>query len=218
MFLIDGLNTIPAKPARTALGAAPGWFEQNPGAGAGTVLTGEWLNMLQAEIKAVLDAAGIALDKANDGQVLAAIQSLIAGALPQARRPFRAHKNSVDQGIGANTWTKITFGFTEFNSGSAFDTVNSRWVPPAGFYLLTAGYAHPSGPGSGMALHCAIAKNGNNIAQSTVRSNDGGEYHVPAVVVPVQANGTDYFEAHAYAQGSGITINGTLHQTWFGGL
>lgn len=76
MFKIDGANTVNALPARTAPGVAPGWFEQNPGAGAGTVLTGEWLNMVQAELLAVLTAAGVVPDKAVDTQIAAAIQAL----------------------------------------------------------------------------------------------------------------------------------------------
>lgn len=77
MFLIDGANTIGVMPARGAPGALPGWFLQNPGVGPGTVVTGEWLNMVQAEFKAILDAAAIAPDKANDAQVLAALRASV---------------------------------------------------------------------------------------------------------------------------------------------
>lgn len=80
MYKIDGPNTVPAMPARAALGAFPGWFNQTPGAGAGTVVTGEFLNMLQAEALSILAAAAIAPDKAADNQLLLAIQA-IAGAL-----------------------------------------------------------------------------------------------------------------------------------------
>ena len=79
MFKIDGLNTVNAMPARTALGASPGWFAQAAGAGAGTVVTGEYLNMWQAEFLSVLAAAGIAPNKAADNQILLAIQAIAAG-------------------------------------------------------------------------------------------------------------------------------------------
>jgi hypothetical protein len=78
MFLNDAPGALVAKPARTALGANPGWYEQNPGGGTGTVVGAEWLNMIQAEFKAILDAAGIVLDKSNDGQVLASLNALYA--------------------------------------------------------------------------------------------------------------------------------------------
>ena len=80
MYLLDGANTVPVKPARTALGASPGWGNQTPGAGPGTVFTPEWFNMLQAELKNVVEGGGQVMDKANDGQLLAALQALIAAA------------------------------------------------------------------------------------------------------------------------------------------
>ena len=78
MYLLDGANTVPDKPARTVLGDSPGWGNQAPGAGPGTVFTPEWFNMLQAELKNVVEGSGQELDKADDGQLLAAIQALIA--------------------------------------------------------------------------------------------------------------------------------------------
>src|ERR1700741_4778153 len=54
--------------------------EGNPSTGAiATTVTADWLNATQEEICAVILAAGIALNKPNNGQLLAAIQSLIAG-------------------------------------------------------------------------------------------------------------------------------------------
>lgn len=78
MFKIDGANTALAMPARTPAGAQPGWFKQNPGAEPGTVVTGEYLNMLQAEILALLAAAGIAPNKDDDTQVLQAIRQVVS--------------------------------------------------------------------------------------------------------------------------------------------
>lgn len=43
-----------------------------------TVVTDDWLNSVQEEIVAVIDEAGIALDKPDNSQLLAAIESLIA--------------------------------------------------------------------------------------------------------------------------------------------
>lgn len=42
-----------------------------------TVVTDDWLNSVQEEIVAVIDEAGIALDKPDNSQLLAAIESLI---------------------------------------------------------------------------------------------------------------------------------------------
>lgn len=54
--------------------------EGNPSTGAvATDVTADWLNAVQEEIIAVIVAASIAPEKANNGQLLAAIVSLIAG-------------------------------------------------------------------------------------------------------------------------------------------
>jgi hypothetical protein len=76
MFLNDAPGALPAMPARSAIGPNPGWFAQNPAGGAGTVLGAEWCNMIQAELLAIVAAAGLATDKGNDGQLLAAIRAI----------------------------------------------------------------------------------------------------------------------------------------------
>jgi len=49
---------------------------------AATTVTAAWLNAIQEEVVAVLDAAEIAPDKADNAQVLAAITKLIADKIP----------------------------------------------------------------------------------------------------------------------------------------
>lgn len=78
MFRIDGPNTVPTKPAYGAAGTQ-GWFK-NYGVGGtldgpGTIVTPDFLNMLQAELLAIVTAAGLTPDKANDAQILAAFDS-----------------------------------------------------------------------------------------------------------------------------------------------
>lgn len=54
--------------------------EGNPSTGAiATEVTSDWANAVQEELVTVIAAAGMVLAKANNGQLLAAIQSLIAG-------------------------------------------------------------------------------------------------------------------------------------------
>jgi len=86
MFKIDGAGTVADKPARTALGVDPGWFNQTPGTSPGTVVTAEWLNMMQAEVLAVLVAAAVDADKADDGQLLKSLQKLIRQSQPTGMR------------------------------------------------------------------------------------------------------------------------------------
>ena len=85
MFQIDGAGIVNAKPARTALGT-PGWYNQSPGSSPGTVVTGEWLNMIQGEMMSVLDAAGIVPAKDDDSQLLQAIRRIVAGIVPTGGR------------------------------------------------------------------------------------------------------------------------------------
>lgn len=54
--------------------------EGNPSTGLlATTVTADWANAVQEEIVKVIEEAGIPLVKANNGQLFAAIQSLIAG-------------------------------------------------------------------------------------------------------------------------------------------
>lgn len=85
MFQIDGAGIVNAKPVRTMLGV-PGWYNQSPGSSPGTVVTGEWLNMIQGEMLSVLDAAGIVPDKTDDSQLLQALRKLIGGIVPVGAR------------------------------------------------------------------------------------------------------------------------------------
>lgn len=66
-------------------GAAPGnlFTEGNPTAGTpATVVTDDWLNAVQEEISTVVEAAGIALSKPSNNQLLAALNVLLANSLP----------------------------------------------------------------------------------------------------------------------------------------
>lgn len=70
MHRIDGPGATPANT----------FTEGNPTTGQqATTVTADWLNAIQAEIISVLTAAGVAPNKANNGQLLASIIALIAG-------------------------------------------------------------------------------------------------------------------------------------------
>lgn len=80
MHRIDSNTAVAVMPAPAAAGA-PGYFTRgNPGPGIpvpSTNYTPEWSNAVQEEIVGVIAAAGIALDKTNNGQMLAAIKNLL---------------------------------------------------------------------------------------------------------------------------------------------
>lgn len=79
---IDGsvsANVATVKPAAGAVGAVVGYFAAAASEAQATVMTFAWANMVQEEIAGVVVGAGLSLDKANDGQLLTAINTLIAG-------------------------------------------------------------------------------------------------------------------------------------------
>ncbi|WP_395391509.1 hypothetical protein WBP07_12745 [Novosphingobium sp. BL-8A] len=81
MFRIDNASAVSALPAALAAGT-PGYFGRgDPSTGKiPTILTADWANMVQEELVAVIAAAGIALDKTNRAQLLAALGVLFQPA------------------------------------------------------------------------------------------------------------------------------------------
>ncbi len=80
MFRIDTDDAAADAPAKPPAGT-PGFFRaKNPALGiVGTRLPAWWLNMVQSELLEVLNRAGIAPSKTNDGQLADAIQALALG-------------------------------------------------------------------------------------------------------------------------------------------
>ncbi|MGS1045099.1 glycine-rich domain-containing protein [Burkholderia glumae] len=80
MFRIDQTTAVTALPAPSAAGT-PGFFTGgNPATGqAATIVSADWLNLVQEELMSFLTAAGIAPNKTSYGQVLQAVQQLLQG-------------------------------------------------------------------------------------------------------------------------------------------
>lgn len=85
MQLIDGPTRAAARPAPLATGtggASPGWFA-HPDLEAGiapTNLDPDWCNNIQGELKSVIEAAGLTLDKSSVTQLLTALSTLFVAA------------------------------------------------------------------------------------------------------------------------------------------
>lgn len=77
MHQIDNSSAVTNMPALGALGT-PGWFTPGDPGGAqdSTIVDSDWANAVQAELLAVLTAAGIAWDKTKLNQIATAIQAL----------------------------------------------------------------------------------------------------------------------------------------------
>lgn len=80
MFRIDGPGAVGELPVVREGVNAPGYFGPgNPATGQmSTRVTYEWLNAVQEELAAVIEGAGIDLDKTDNGQLLAALRTLFS--------------------------------------------------------------------------------------------------------------------------------------------
>jgi hypothetical protein len=76
MYQYDDPTAVAVRPGATSAGT-PGWFtDGDPGGGApATLLRAEFMNMLMAELLAILSAAGITPDKTQSNQLLQALNS-----------------------------------------------------------------------------------------------------------------------------------------------
>lgn len=114
---------------------------------------------------------------------------------------FSAHKNGTDQtGIVASTFTKITFTTELFDVGSYYDAANSKWTPPAGIVLVTAGVAS-LGVVANASTYVILYKNGTRFRDSI--SVPGGTNTSNGLAVIEQANGTDYYEIYIFTGSAG---------------
>lgn len=131
---------------------------------------------------------------------------------------FSANKNGTSQtGIAVNTSTKLTFTTEVWDIGSFYDAVNSKFVPPAGKYRISAG-THVVTPTDGYRMQLTISKNGTPYKTNYVTSAATSNSSV-TVTGLVDANGTDYFEIFLQVLGATGTFNsdGPISETWFDG-
>lgn len=78
MHQIDTTGAVTSMPTPNPVGSTVGWFNHgNASTGEPfTVLSSDWCNAVQGELKNVIQAAGITLDKTNNAQLLAALNKL----------------------------------------------------------------------------------------------------------------------------------------------
>ena len=90
MQYIDSPNNAGSRPACAAGSVVPKWFQNcsAPGAQDGTVLNADWLNDIQGNIMAVLNAAGITPTPCRDEDLLDALNAIIAAASGPATIPY----------------------------------------------------------------------------------------------------------------------------------
>lgn len=133
-----------------------------------------------------------------------------------SKASFRAHKNGVNQPVSGTV--KITFDTEEFDEGGYYDAPNSKWVPPAGKYRISATFAAKLATTGNYNLFIELRKNGISNARSA-GSGYGTLTCTPSITADVQANGTDEFEIYYVFVDTAAEMNirGMSYETWFCG-
>jgi len=118
---------------------------------------------------------------------------------------FLAYKTS-NQSISNSSATKVTFEAEQLDSGSVYDTSNSKFTPGvAGYYWIGAKWRYDSGTNASQASW-RLYKNGSIISKVTIPNDD---YTGMTYNQLIYSDADDYFEMYAYQNSGGsITING----------
>ncbi|TCK39051.1 hypothetical protein B0G84_4379 [Paraburkholderia sp. BL8N3] len=136
MYYIDDKDAVATRPAPAPL-QTPGWFWSGDiyNSKPPTLITADWLNTIQGEIANVIVSAGIALDKANSAQLLAALQTMFAGAGGAVAWATITGKPNTLAGYGI-TDGQIKLGFTPVQQGTGIgqssNTVKIGWAAGRG--------------------------------------------------------------------------------------
>ncbi len=119
---------------------------------------------------------------------------------------FVAYKTS-NQSISNASATKITFEAEQVDSGSVYDTSNSRFTPgETGYYWIGARWRYDTGTDFDTAQY-RIYKNGSIIAKSTfINQNANGGF---LNMIIYTGSASDYYEMYGYQNSGGsVSING----------
>lgn len=122
---------------------------------------------------------------------------------------FAAAYKSTDQTVSTGSSTKITFTSEEFDTGSDFDTTNSRYTAPStGKYMLIADLRFP-GITSTDYHYVNVYKNGGAYKTFYSQLEDGGfaTRHLSLTTVLNLTSG-DYIELYTESSDSSYTVSG----------
>ena len=127
---------------------------------------------------------------------------------------FSVHKNGSNQSIPNNTYTKVTFSTEEFDIGGYFDTTNSRFTPPAGYYSFNASVTLTASTDTSV-IYLSLYKNGVGYKTGIYNKASGTGPVGSNISCLAEANGTDYFELYIYQDSGTQSISGTVANSYF---
>ena len=123
---------------------------------------------------------------------------------------------TADQSITLNSWDKIEFNATDFDTGSNFDSsTNNRFTAPVnGVYQFNANLNPDYSSGSNTRTFGRFYKNGSVYAQfahETLYTNDRGIINGS---ITMKLDATDYVEVYIYLEGgTTAVVNGATPQS-----
>ncbi|WP_244130916.1 phage tail protein [Burkholderia gladioli] len=186
MFRIDQTTAVTALPAPSAAGT-PGFFTGgNPATGqAATIVSADWLNLVQEELMSFLTAAGITPLKTSYGQVLAAVQHLFAASAGDPTKLFEVETPPPGDNSNNAASTEFVQGFA--GGRKALFLATASWTVPPGVFLVWRTGCAPGGGGAGSpnipANNIVAGGGGGGAGQFWIRSPMSV---TPGQVIPVQ--------------------------------
>jgi len=195
MFQIDSADTTASKPAAAAA-STEAWFRKNDGAGTlGTVVTADWLNIIQGELRNLLTVTSVAADKDDVTQVEDALRAWpeIAGVLSHATDTTAApttHLRVLVASSGDSTGSQVTgaasaavasWDCTVAGSVSAILACQDCTVPANVSAAIASFGARVHGSGAGFAQSAVIGVDSSGLQNAA--SNAG----LASVIAAVRA-------------------------------
>ena len=129
---------------------------------------------------------------------------------------FSVHKNGTGQSIPNAIYTKVTFSTEEFDIGGYFDTTNSRFTPPAGYYNFNASITLQASTNTNLIV-ISLYKNGVEYKWGPYNRASGTGSIGAGVNCLAAANGTDYFELYILQDNGTQSVSGAATNSYFTG-
>jgi len=141
-----------------------------------------------------------------------AFTGTVSGAGGANTPHFLAYKTSSTQSISNTTNTKVLFEGEQLDSGSVYNTSNSRFTPGVvGYYFIGAKWRYDTGTDFGDARFM-LYRNGSEIITIACNNDDSNGMTFSTLVY---SDADDYFEMYA-RQNSGGSVNINGHSSYLG--
>ncbi|HDR9093386.1 hypothetical protein QZM46_17740 [Burkholderia vietnamiensis] len=168
MYQIDAPGAVSSLPPPAPAGT-PGYFTGGDPATStpATILDSDWFNAVMMELINVVEAAGIPLAKADNTQLLQALQKL---CLPQAGVSCFSVKQLTAQAFSAGVPSTVNFQAKQFDDLNEFSLVSGLFVATnPGFYSFNASIHGTSNGTANRILDLYV----NNVPRVRMQEADG---------------------------------------------